>query len=176
MAEIKGRLDDPACRLLTLVGPGGSGKTRLALEAAAAQLDDFEHGVFFVSLAPLRSVESIVPTVARAVGFSFYGAEVEPRQQLLDYLRRKRMLLILDNFEHLLEGVALVTQVLESAPEVKILVTSRARLNVQAEHLFAVLGMYYPDRDAVQEAARYSAVKLFLDCARRARSGFELTA
>jgi DNA-binding SARP family transcriptional activator/predicted ATPase len=210
LAEIAARLSNPECRLLTLVGPGGSGKTRLALEAAARQIQaplrrlpgaprmeplaagkgapgtgptpepsqrfPFEDGAFFVSLAPLRSVESIVPTVARAVGFSFYGAEVEARQQLLDYLRGKRMLLVLDNFEHLLGGVSLVTQVLESAPEVKILVTSRARLNVQAEHLFAVLGMYYPDRDAVQDAARYSAVQLFLDCARRARLGFELTA
>jgi predicted ATPase/DNA-binding SARP family transcriptional activator len=210
LAEIAARLGDPDCRLLTLVGPGGSGKTRLALEAAARQIQaplrrlpgtpqmeplaagkgaadteptpgpsqgsPFIDGVLFVSLAPLRSVESIVPTVARAVGFSFYDAEVEARQQLLDYLRRKRMLLVLDHLEHLLEGVALVTQVLESAPGVEILATSRAKLNLQAEHVFAVTGMHYPGREAVEDAARYSAVKLFLDRARRARSDFELVA
>jgi hypothetical protein len=108
LAEIAACLQEPACRLLTLVGPGGCGKTRLALEAAAARLDAHEHGVFFVSLAPLEAAEEIVPTVARAVGFTFYGAAaggetVAPRQQLLDYLRNKSMLLVMDNYEHLLD-------------------------------------------------------------------------
>jgi DNA-binding SARP family transcriptional activator len=116
LAEISDLLQDPICRLLTLVGPGGSGKTRLALEAAAkllpndaksddtlseARLKDFEHGVYFVSLAPLDSADLIVTAVAQALGFTF-DRGVEPRQQLLDYLSQKRMLLILDNFEHLL--------------------------------------------------------------------------
>ena len=106
LAEIKGRLEDPDCRLLTLVGPGGSGKTRLALEAAAdrmsaAQLDSFEDGVFFVSLAPLRSVDGLIPTVTTALGVALHGGG-DPRQQLLGYLSRKHLLLILDNFEHLL--------------------------------------------------------------------------
>jgi len=108
LAEIGARLQEPACRLLTLVGPGGSGKTRLALEAAARlDADAYEHGVYFVPLASLEAVEAIVPTVAQALGFSFYseprgGAAVEPQGQLLDYLRRKDMLLVMDNFEHLL--------------------------------------------------------------------------
>ncbi len=171
LAGIKGCLQSPDCRLLTLVGPGGSGKTRLALEAGAALLDEFEHGVFFVSLSPIQSVEAIVPTVAQAIGFSFHGAagggtEVEPRQQLLDYLRRKRMLLILDNFEHLLQGVKLVIETLDAALHVKILVTSRARLNLQGEHLFPVAGMSLPD----------DAVELFVASARRVRPDFGLTA
>ena len=211
LAEIRDRLQDPACRLLTLVGPGGSGKTRLALEAAAAQVDHFAHGVFFVSLAPLDSAEAIVPTVAGALGFSFYEG-VEPRQQLLDYLRQKCMLLIMDNFEHLLacpepcgepvepliegprrrDGVGLVTDLLKTAPQVKILVTSRARLNVQGEHLFPVAGMSFPDEETAKDAAlrrvhpepgqraqdvaQYSAVKLFLTSARQTQPGFKLTA
>ena len=207
LAEIRDRLQDPTCRLLTLVGPGGSGKTRLALEAAAAQVDHFAHGVFFVSLAPLDSAEAIVPTVAGALGFSFYEG-VEPRQQLLDYLRQKCMLLIMDNFEHLLacperrpelvegpsrrDGVGLVTDLLKTAPQVKILVTSRAGLNVQGEHLFPVAGMSFPDEETAKDAAlrrvhpepgrraqdvaQYSAVKLFLTSARQAQPGFKLTA
>ncbi|MBN2390703.1 MAG: AAA family ATPase [Anaerolineae bacterium] len=101
LAEIEVRLNDPDCHLLTLVGPGGSGKTRLALEAAMGQLEKYEHGVFFVSLAPLRSVDGIVPTVAEALGFRFYTGTA-PQQQLLDYLHQKNMLIIMDNFEHLL--------------------------------------------------------------------------
>ena len=193
LAEIEARLQDPACRLLTLIGPGGSGKTRLALEAAAAQLDSFAHGVFFVSLAPLDSVEAIVPTVAEALGFRFYE-EGEPQQQLLDYLCQKTMLLIMDNFEHLLacperrpelvegprrrDGVGLVTEILKTAPDVKILTTSRAGLNVQGERLFPIAGMDFPALTPREpkEAAQYSAVKLFLQSARWVQPSFELTA
>jgi predicted ATPase/DNA-binding SARP family transcriptional activator len=176
LAVIKDRLQDRDCRLLTLIGPGGSGKTRLALEAAAAQLDNCAHGVFFVSLAPLQSAEAIVPTVAEALGFRFYE-ESEPRQQLLDYLRRRSMLLILDNFEHLLVGAELVTDILKTAPEVKILTTSRGRLNVGGEHRFQITGMDFPKLTpkASADAVQYSAVKLFLQGARRAQPGFELT-
>jgi predicted ATPase len=196
LAEIADRLQDPDCRLLTLVGPGGSGKTRLALEAVAAQLDDYTHGVFFVSLAPLQSVDAIVPTVAQAIGFSFYAVtegsgEVEPQQQLLDYLRQKNMLLIMDNFEHLLacpercpelvegpsrrDGAGLVVEILKTAPNVKIVATSRARLKVQGEHLLPVAGMSFPDEETIEDASQYSAVRLFLASARRAQPGFELT-
>jgi predicted ATPase/DNA-binding SARP family transcriptional activator len=177
LATIEARLSDPDCRLLTLVGPGGSGKTRLALEAAMGRVEEYEHGVYFVSLAPLRSVDGIVPTVAQALGFSFYEGG-EPRQQLLGYLRQKNMLIVMDNFEHLLDGVDLVTAVLKTAPDVKILATSRARLNVGGEHRFRVGGMSVPESPsgAVADAGQYSAVELFLQGARRAQPSFELTA
>jgi len=197
LAEIATCLQEPACRLLTLVGPGGCGKTRLALEAAAARLDEYESGVFFVSLAPLEAVEEIVPTVAQAVGFTFYGAAaggetVAPRQQLLDYLRNKQILLVMDNYEHLLTahpvsppqggtaagrgGATLVTDILQTAPQVKILATSRANLNLPQEHLFPIPGMDFPDADALERATDFSAVKLFLDAARRVQPHFAVSA
>jgi predicted ATPase/DNA-binding SARP family transcriptional activator len=183
LAEIEDRLQDPACRLLTLVGPGGSGKTRLALEAAAKQMDNFFHGIFFVPLASLQSADAIVPAIAQALGFSFYR-EGTPQQQLLDYLRQKNMLLVLDNFEHLLDGVGLVGEILEAAPGIEIVITSRARLKMQGEHLFSVAGMDFPPRtpDSFSEdgkgefddVAQYDAVKLFLTSARRLRPNFDL--
>jgi predicted ATPase len=132
-------------------------------------------------------VEAIVPTVAEALGFSFYtgavgGTEGEPqqqlpaKQQLLNYVRQKTMLLIMDNFEHLLDGGGLVTEILKTAPDVKILTTSRARLNVQGEHLFPIAGMHFPDREIAEDTTRYSAVKLFLSSVRRTQPRFEPTA
>jgi predicted ATPase/DNA-binding SARP family transcriptional activator len=192
LAELARLLTDPDVRLVTLLGPGGMGKTRLALEAAAAQIDTFVHGVYFVSLASLQSVEAIVPTVAETIGFSFYKGG-EAQQQLLDYLRQRTMLLIMDGFEHLLDGVGLVTDILRTAPDVKILTSSRVRLNVQDEHLFPIAGMHYPaltpgpspvfgrgePKDAAlrraRDIAQYSAVKLFLQSACRAQPDFELT-
>jgi predicted ATPase/DNA-binding SARP family transcriptional activator len=197
LAGIEERLQDPNCRLLTLVGPGGSGKTRLALEAAARQVECYRHGAWFVPLAPLRAVESIVPTIAQSLGLSFHG-EIEPKAQLLDYLRGKSLLLVLDNAEHLiwepLAGVAgIATEILKAAPGVKVLVTSRAGLHVQGEHRYPIDGMAYPTltptaapragadpcaapgRRKLDDAAQYSALKLFVQSARRAQPDFELT-
>jgi predicted ATPase/DNA-binding SARP family transcriptional activator len=189
LAQISTLLADPACRLLTLVGPGGSGKTRLALEAATPIVDHFEHGVFFVPLAGVESTESIAPAIAQAIGLPLYGKD-DPDAQLFSYLRNRRMLLILDNFEHLLprahqdhgNGSDLVTGIVEGAPRVKVVLTSRAALRVRHEHLFPVTGMAYPKRptrghaqEFSQDAAGYSAVQLFVQSARRAEPGFELS-
>jgi predicted ATPase/DNA-binding SARP family transcriptional activator len=170
-------LQDPDCRLLTLVGPGGIGKTRLALEAASAQRYGFEHGVYLASLAPLGSAESIVPTIGQAIGFSFYGGE-DLKQQLLAYLREKRMLLLLDNYEHLLEGADLTVDILRAAPGVKLVVTSRATLNVPGEHLYPVTGMECPVQALLdpQDALRYSTIALFSQGAQQVEPSFELTA
>jgi predicted ATPase len=124
LTELARLLTDSAVPLVTILGSGGMGKTRLALEAAETQLSNFTDGVYFVPLAPLTSADSIVPAMAEALNFSFYGGST-PQQQLLDYLRQKTMLLILDSFEHLLDGVGLVTNILQIAPGVKVLTTSR---------------------------------------------------
>jgi len=165
-------------RLITIIGMGGTGKTRLAIEIGVTQVDradcTFVNGVYFVALAPLETTDAIVPTIAKALGFSFYKAG-EPRQQLLDYLREKSMLLILDNFEHLLSGVDFVTEILNTASQVKIIATSRARLNVQGEQLFHLRGMEFPAWETPADVQDYSAVKLFLQSAHRIHLDFELT-
>jgi non-specific serine/threonine protein kinase len=175
LLELSRLLSDPSVRLLSIVGVGGMGKTRLALEAGAAQLNNFKHGVYFASLAPLESINPIVLTIAQAIGFSLYEGG-EPRQQLLDHLREKHLLLIMDNFEHLLEGTAIVVDILHTAPQVRILCTSRVRLDLQGEHLFHLEGMDFSDWETPADAMGYSAVKLFLQSARRIKPDFELVA
>ena len=148
LGEIKTRLCHPDCRLLTLLGPGGSGKTRLALETARRLIADSERecyadGLYFVPLAAVMDIESVVPAIAQAVGFSFYG-DGEPQTQLLNYLRRRNLLLILDNFEHLARDAGLTDEMLRTAPGIEILVTSRVRLNLRPEQRIPVVGMDYP--------------------------------
>lgn len=181
--EIGRLLDDPACRLITLVGPGGMGKTRLAIQAAAEKRADFADGVCFIPLVSLRSAEHIVPALAAALNFSFYKDEKgdEPRQQLLDYLRPRNLLLVMDNYERLLDGggTFLPVDILATSPGTKILATSRARLNVQGETLFSVTGMKTPEEEIVEklESAKqlepYTAIQLFIQCALRIRPEFE---
>jgi predicted ATPase len=107
LAAIAHRLDNPHCRLLTLVGPGGIGKTRLAIEAASRQAHGFPDGIFFVGLQSIAAIDSVIPTVANAVGFEFYDGQ-NPTAQLLRYLHERCLLLILDNFEHLLPATDIV--------------------------------------------------------------------
>jgi DNA-binding SARP family transcriptional activator/predicted ATPase/tetratricopeptide (TPR) repeat protein len=176
LTQLRDRLLDPACRLIALSGPGGSGKTRLALEVAQEQVDRYADGVYFIGLAGVGAVEAIAPTVAEAIGCSLYGGR-DPRQQLLAHLRGKEMLLVLDNVEHLRGTAGLAIDVLETAPGVQIVVTSRTSLDVQAECLFPVSGMELPPDlpETPVAALQYSAVQLFVSYAHRARPEFELT-
>jgi predicted ATPase/transcriptional regulator with XRE-family HTH domain len=175
LATLARLLRDPQCRLLTLVGPGGIGKTRLAIETASAQRELFSDGACFVSLVPLSSPRFIIPAIADALEFTFSGP-LDPQTQLLNYLREKQLLLVLDNFEHLLEGSELLAELLQQSPGVKLLVTSRERLNLKAEWLFDIQGLPAPPPDQVDRAEAYSAVGLFAQSARRVQASFGLKA
>jgi predicted ATPase/DNA-binding SARP family transcriptional activator/Tfp pilus assembly protein PilF len=180
LAQIKRLLlDEPDCRLLNLAGPGGIGKTRLALAAATQTLESFPHGAYFVSLSPVSEVEYIVPTIAEALRFTFYGS-TDPKDQLLDYLSQKQLLLVVDNFEHLLDRTDLLSDILSHAPKVTLLATSRERLNLREEWVFEVQGLLFPagggQASEVLETSEvltsYSAVQLFLQRARQTEIGF----
>lgn len=174
-AELKRLLSEPDNRLVTIVGPGGMGKTRLALQVAEGQLGRYPHGVYLVQLAPLSDPAAVIPAVADAVGYTFSGDDRSEVRQLLDYLREKRALLILDNFEHVLDSAAFVGDLLTIAPDVTVLATSRERLNLSAEVIYTLGGMDFPAWETPADAMQYSAVQLFMQGARRAQPGFQLT-
>lgn len=194
MADVRRLLADPDCRLVTLVGPGGIGKTRLALELVAALASDFPHGAHFVSLASVSAPDRLASVIAESLGLQLHGHQ-SPEAQLLDHLGDRRLLLALDNMEHLVAGADLLADILSHAPHLRLLVTSRERLNLPAEWNYEVRGMDYPTppqlallRLALAEAEptalagswlreeieHYSAVRLFVQRARQAQATFAL--
>jgi len=161
LAELAELLANPDCRLLTIVGPGGIGKTRLALQVAADQVGGFAHGVYFAPLASISSAENLVPTIADALAFPF-DSQRDPKEQLLNYLHGKETLLVLDNLEHVLEGVGLLAKILQRAPGVVFLATSRERLNLREEWVYTVEGLTYPEEGEAEDRSKvYSAIDLF---------------
>ncbi len=161
-------------RLVTLCGPGGIGKTRLALQAAEEQLETFTDGVYFVPLAPVSSADFLISTIADVLQLSLYDTG-SPKMQLLDYLRKKRLLLVLDNFEHLLDGGELVADIIQQAASVVILVTSQERLNVEGEWVMELSGLLFPPGNQHADGQTYSAMQLFLQSAGRAQIGFTIS-
>lgn len=172
LAVLNQLLRDPNCRMVTLVGPGGIGKTRLAIEAASLHKDIYSDGACFVSLASINSPSFLVPSIAGELGVMFQG-QIEPRLQLINYLRPRNMLLLLDNLEHLLDGIDLLAEILESAPGVKLLLTSRERLNLQGEWVFEIHGLPVPGSINVLDPEEYSAIALFIQSAERAQADFK---
>ena len=170
--EIDRLLEDPGCRLLTLVGPGGAGKTRLALEAAARRIDRYPHGVHFIPLVAVASPELLAPAVAESIQFAVDGAHsgFSAQEQLLDYLSERSTLLVLDNFEHLVDGSGLLGEIIERAPLVELLTTSRERLNVQSEWVVEVHGL-----GLAENGNRSSgALRLFVERATQVEPGFSV--
>jgi predicted ATPase/transcriptional regulator with XRE-family HTH domain len=173
LAALSQLLGDPQCKLLTIIGPGGIGKTRLAIEAAQHAVDLFPDGVWFIPLISLNSPTLIVPAIAEALNVSFQFRSTNPTQ-LLRYLHPQKALLLIDNAEHLLDGVGVFAEILEECPQVKLLVTSRERLNLLSEWVFEIQGLPVPASDQVEKIEDFSSVALFLQSARRVQAGFEI--
>jgi len=176
--ELSQLLRDPQCRLLSLVGPGGIGKTRLAIETAAHLQDVFADGVYFVPLASANAIRFIVPLIADAIGFAFHHASrADPNTQLFGYLKEKQALLLTDNLEQLLTepGIEVLPELLAHAPHVKLLATSRESLGLQDEWVFEVQGLPVPESMYAEEFAQNTSVELFLQRARRAHVAFNAT-
>src|SRR5687768_11774307 len=170
IAMIGTQLLDPSCRMLTLTGPGGIGKTRLALEVAREFESHFADGVFFISMAGIERTESIIPAIADVLRLAFSGP-ADPVVQVSNFLQTKEILLIVDNLEHLLEGGNLLGEILRQTRQTKMLVTSRESLRMEWEWLFEVQGLPVPEgEDANLE--ENSAALLFIQRARQASQDF----
>jgi len=166
------KIDDVNCRLLTLTGPGGVGKTSLALEAGHQLRQSFHDGACFVPLAGADAAEFIIPALADALEFTSSSGR-ELRSQLVDYLRDKSILLILDNLEHLLDGIEILDEFLSNAPHVKLIATSREKLNLQSEWILEVQGLPVPTHIDAGTLETHSAAALFVQRARQANSRFK---
>jgi predicted ATPase/DNA-binding SARP family transcriptional activator len=167
LEELARLLSIPENRILTLVGPGGVGKTRLAVQFASQATKSFPDGVYFINLASIQDPEFILILMAEVLKFSFYGSD-NHAEQLSKYLHRMKTLLVFDNFEHLrIEGAKLLASLLNQTHFLKILITSRERLNMIAESIMEVQGLAVPANITDENAENYSSVKLFLQNARK---------
>lgn len=174
LAHLAELLADPTCRLLTIVGPGGMGKTRLALETAVGHQPVFADGVAWVSLNALQTPDQLAAAIAEALRYRLSGAG-DAESELLHVLAAKQLLLVLDNFEHLLPAADFLTCIVGETTAVKLLVTSRQALELQEEWRFDLGEMSLPDEQTMETLADNSAVQLFIQSARRAASTLTLT-
>lgn len=174
LAALKERLLKPEVRLITLIGPGGTGKTRLSLQVAQEVLEHFSNGVFFIPLADDTEVSQFIARVAQQLEVREGGRPL--LDNIKDYLRDKKMLLVLDNFEQLISAAPVVAELLAAAPQLKIITSSRVALKIQSEHEYPVPPLETPRREAVlDELAGTEAVQLFVERAVTARPNFSLT-
>jgi predicted ATPase/transcriptional regulator with XRE-family HTH domain len=171
-------LRDPQCRMLTLVGPGGIGKTRLAIETASNVQDLFAAGVYFVPLASANSTRFILPVLADSVGLAFHHeSHADPKKQLFEYLKDRHALLLIDNLEHLLAepGVEMLVELLSQAQQLKLLITSHKSLEFQGEWVFEVQGLPLPESTYSEGTEKNTSVELFLQRAQRVNVGYSFS-
>ena len=169
LASLNALLSDVHNRLITIVAPGGMGKTRLSLEAAGQMVQAFPQGIYFVALDRISSAELIVQAVAEVLPISLASNE-DPKSRIVDYLRDKKILLVMDNFEHVLNGATFVQEVLTAAPHVQVLASSRIKLNLMGETVFTIEGLTVNE----SELEKNSAIQLFAQSAGRIHPQFEL--
>ena len=176
IAAVLGLLRNPDVRLVTLTGAGGTGKTRLSLQVAADLLDEFEHGVWFVELASITDPELVLPTLASTLKVKeSVGTTIE--QSLQDYLHKKQLLLVVDNFEQVVGAAPKIVTLLNAAPKIKIMISSREVLRLRGEHDYPVPPLGLPETKRKQTAAvlaQYEAISLFVQHAQAANPSFIL--
>jgi len=182
LRETVQRITSEQCRLLTLLGPGGVGKTRLALRAAQSLSSNFAHGYVAVALASVAAPDALPLRLAAALGVEVRGLR-PPLDQLIDYLKERELLLVLDNFEHLTDAALLVQEILSNCPRLKVLITSRERLRLQGEWLLPVAGLPTPPEPAAADLQlgdsvdplAYDALRLLHERGRQVEPGFTIT-
>ncbi len=172
LSQLSAMIEDERMRLITILGSGGMGKTRLAIELARRHKTAFKDGAIFIPLAPIADVKNLAAAMIDALGKRLQAGE-KPEQQLLNLLTDQHMLLVLDNFEHLPEGVSLLTEILHAAPDVKIIVTSRERLNLSGEVVFVLGGLAYKSDSDDSDVIQYEAVQLLLERMQFVNAAFE---
>jgi len=160
--------------MVTLIGAGGIGKTRLAIQVALEKIDLFGDGIYFISLAPVTSGEFLLSTIAETIYCPLHS-EADSLQSIIDFLGNKQMLLLFDNFEHLQQGTSSLVQILEQCPDVQMMITSREHLCVHGECVFEVTGMNLPPEQDFEHPEKFSATQLFIQSARSTSPQFSVT-
>ncbi len=175
IGEVQAALE--SARLLTLTGPGGTGKTRLSLEVAARSLDRYPGGVYFVELSPIAEAELVATAIGQALGLPDAGGR-SATDRIVDHIGSRRVLLVLDNFEQVTDGAPVVAELLTRIPAIAVLTTSRAPLHVSGEREYPVPPLSLPDLAHLPESgalSQYEAVRLFIERAQAVRPDFDVT-